>query len=256
LDFETFAPLFGMLQFFFVIVLTVLFTRFYCQDKDKRKLMFIIAFLFVSPAYFGWINEELQSVLAFEKYNAWSALPVTFAVLTTSLSTLNKNINPDALFKTFLGVTGISVVLSTVSVFVENDVGTTVLISLALVAIGLSVYACVKSKKMCNGLFVCSLLCFTAGGLMIRFSFPVGLAFVTHATAFLFIFLVFYFAREGDNKLNAFFAVQKKLDKANEVIKTQEEKMRIMGSLTRHDVRNKLSVILNNVYLTKQSLYG
>ena len=39
----------------------------------------------------------------------------------------------------------------------------------------------------------------------------------------------------------------------NEVV-TINEKLGVVGSLTRHDARNKLSVIANNVYLAKQKL--
>jgi len=70
-----------------------------------------------------------------------------------------------------------------------------------------------------------------------------------------YLFSWFFFsARKGDNNLSPFFAIQKKLDKANELIKIQEEKMRIMGRLTRHGVRNNLSTVTGNIYLAKQAL--
>ncbi|MCK4884796.1 PAS domain-containing sensor histidine kinase, partial [Candidatus Bathyarchaeota archaeon] len=39
-------------------------------------------------------------------------------------------------------------------------------------------------------------------------------------------------------------------------LETLNEKLGVVGRLTRHDVRNKLSVIVNNVYLAKQRLAG
>ncbi len=39
-------------------------------------------------------------------------------------------------------------------------------------------------------------------------------------------------------------------------LKTLNEKLRVIGKSTRHDVRNKLSVIVNNLFLAKQKLSG
>jgi len=44
--------------------------------------------------------------------------------------------------------------------------------------------------------------------------------------------------------------------KAQEERKKMEEKLRVVGGLTRHDVRNKLSAVTGNVYLVKQQLKG
>ena len=38
--------------------------------------------------------------------------------------------------------------------------------------------------------------------------------------------------------------------------KKMEEKLRVVGKLTRHDVRNKLSTITGNVFLARQRLAG
>jgi signal transduction histidine kinase len=249
-----FSPLFGMIQIFLVIALAIVFTYFYCLDHDKRKLMFVIAFLFVSPVYFTWINEELAAVALFEKFNAWSALPIVFAVLVTLLSTFLESVKVETLFKSFLIVVGLSTLFTSVSLFVVNNWGTILISAIASVAIILSIYASVKSKELSNVMFLFSLLSFMAGGLMIGFSYPVGAIFIVHSTAFLFIFLVFFSARKDKNSLSPFHVIQKKLNTANELIKIQEEKLRIMGKLIRHDVRNKLSSILGNIYLAKEAL--
>ena len=47
---------------------------------------------------------------------------------------------------------------------------------------------------------------------------------------------------------------EKKLDKIMNELVTINEKLGVIGRLTRHDARNKLSVIANNVYLAKQKL--
>jgi PAS domain S-box-containing protein len=44
------------------------------------------------------------------------------------------------------------------------------------------------------------------------------------------------------------------LKKTEEKLETMNEKLRVVGSLTRHDVRNKLSVILGNMYLVSKGL--
>jgi len=47
---------------------------------------------------------------------------------------------------------------------------------------------------------------------------------------------------------------EKKLDEMMNQLVTINEKLGVVGKLTRHDARNKLSVIANNVYLAKQKL--
>ena len=47
---------------------------------------------------------------------------------------------------------------------------------------------------------------------------------------------------------------EKKLDRIMNELVTINEKLGVVGKLTRHDARNKLSVIANNVYLAKQKL--
>jgi PAS domain S-box-containing protein len=47
---------------------------------------------------------------------------------------------------------------------------------------------------------------------------------------------------------------EKKLDEMMNELVTINEKLGVIGRLTRHDARNKLSVIANNVYLAKQKL--
>jgi PAS domain S-box-containing protein len=47
---------------------------------------------------------------------------------------------------------------------------------------------------------------------------------------------------------------EKKLDEMMDELVTINEKLGVVGRLTRHDARNKLSIIANNVYLAKQKL--
>jgi PAS domain S-box-containing protein len=47
---------------------------------------------------------------------------------------------------------------------------------------------------------------------------------------------------------------EKKLDKMMNELATINEKLGVVSKLTRHDARNKLSTVLNNIYLAKQTL--
>jgi PAS domain S-box-containing protein len=47
---------------------------------------------------------------------------------------------------------------------------------------------------------------------------------------------------------------EEKLDRTIKELATNNEKIDVIGKLTRHDVQNKLGVILNNIYLAKQTL--
>ena len=49
---------------------------------------------------------------------------------------------------------------------------------------------------------------------------------------------------------------EESLNRIMKELVTTNEKLNVVGKLTRHDVRNKLSAILNNIYLTKKTLTG
>jgi PAS domain S-box-containing protein len=58
-------------------------------------------------------------------------------------------------------------------------------------------------------------------------------------------------------KENMIFAVARDITEqkeADEKVAAANEKIRVVGSLTRHDVRNKLSIILSNAYLLKKNI--
>lgn len=46
-----------------------------------------------------------------------------------------------------------------------------------------------------------------------------------------------------------------KIEQAQSELKSMNEKLRVVGKLTRHDVRNKLFTVTGNVYLTKKKLH-
>jgi rRNA maturation protein Rpf1 len=56
-------------------------------------------------------------------------------------------------------------------------------------------------------------------------------------------------ARDITERKNA----EESLDKISKDLVIINEKLGVVGKLTRHDARNKLSVIANNVYLVKSS---
>jgi signal transduction histidine kinase len=51
-------------------------------------------------------------------------------------------------------------------------------------------------------------------------------------------------------------AVEKELEAATAKLEMMNEKLRVTGGLTRHDVRNKLSIITGNAYLARKELAG
>ncbi len=47
--------------------------------------------------------------------------------------------------------------------------------------------------------------------------------------------------------------INEKLDQTHNELKDINEKLRVVGQLTRHDARNKLAIVSNNIYLAKHS---
>ena len=208
-----------MIQIFLVIGLALVFTRYYTSDGDKRKLMFIVAFFFVMPFYFAWLNSDLRNNEVFDAYISWAALPIVIAVLATSVSTVYNKINVETIFKRFMFFVGFSILCSIVSIFVDTNLDVILLSGVSLVAIIFSIYSVLVHKTLSNLLFLFSLLSFMSAAIMGQFNYDAGAIFCAHAIAVLFIYFVFYFSMKTGKYISPVFSIQKKLDKANELIK-------------------------------------
>ena len=82
----------SMFAWSFLTVLAMLFAiaygYIYFQDRDKRKLMFTLAFAFASFGYLSEIQPGWEGIQALERFFTWSVLPMLCAVSIAVFSSL------------------------------------------------------------------------------------------------------------------------------------------------------------------------
>lgn len=244
----------GSLLISITILLEILFGYLYIKDKDKRKLMYMIAFGYVSISYSSWIQPAIKEIWILNKIIHWSAFPIISATLITTLSgALNwKNFsNP---FRAFLLTLGVTNILAFAPPLAETILHTIFIQATSSILILVLVYLVLKKREITTLNFLFSMICFMVAGLGWAINAGAGFVFFANAFGIIFIILVFIYAKSTEESLSTFFAIKNELERAQRKLSLYEEKLRIVGSLTRHDVRNKLSTITGNIFLAKKML--
>lgn len=149
------------------LLLILIVLHMYRQDGNKQKLMFIISLGF---AFVGGVHSMLKSAgfsTFLERSYQWSFMPITFAILLASLSTLLKMKSFDKPFRWFLGVAGLSAVMlaSPFSLGAEYEMLYLVLIyTLALLAFLILLFLVVRRRDLIAFLFLLTLLSYMLTG--------------------------------------------------------------------------------------------
>jgi signal transduction histidine kinase len=254
MDEGTLSVVLGSLLIFITFLLEILFGYLYIKDKDKRKLMYMIAFGYVSISYLSWIQPAIKEIWILDKMIHWSAFPIISATLITTLSNALNWKNFSNPFRAFLLAFGATNVLAFAPPHAEAIFHTIFIQVTSSILICILIYLVLKNREITTLNFLLSMICFMVAGMGWAFNAGAGFIFFANAFGIVFIILVFIYAKSTDESLSSFFAIKSELEKAQRKLSVYEEKLRIVGSLTRHDVRNKLSTITGNVFLAKKML--
>ena len=220
------ATLLQILVWLIFSIVPVLFGLYfgyiYSQDKDKRKLMFTLAFIFASLAFIGKIIPQSLGLFFVDQLYSFATLPLVMAVFLTLFSSIKNVKNFEKLFKIFLICFFTSIVL----VFIPLDLTVIQLFfraSFGLSAFLMSLYLAVRKRRLGDILFFFSIVCFAANSIGLSLEFGLAFNFFCYVFSFVFIGLVFSFAT-SDDKWDAasFFKIQKQLTQAKEQIKELE----------------------------------
>jgi len=185
----------------------------YHKDKDKRKLMFALAFFFASHTYLPRLYPAWESVWILERLASWSILPVVAAVFIAVLSILLSQENFDKPFKAFLFVLAASIFMVIAPVPFTPE---PFLLLGAMGSIAMSVYLYVTRREISVLMFLLSVVCFTIGGLgSVRGLME--LSYFSSFIAYVFLFLIFITAKEGVKEgVSSIFALERELKSEKE----------------------------------------
>lgn len=242
------------------VLLAVGFGYLYHKDRDMRKLMFIVAFVFASFSYvsmlIGW--ERIQMV---ERLYYWSALPILSAVSIAVLSSLLKLEDFDKPFKAFLFAVATSIFMIIVPLPWKP---TFLFQGMSIIVIVVSIYLYLTRRKISDLMFLLSMVCFTSGG--VGMAEDLGIQFTVFAYVFAYVFIALVFAtskEKVEGGIAPFFALKTQLDKTREELRISQEKLvnaeRLaaigeLAAMVGHDLRNPLTSINTAAYYLKTRL--
>ena len=214
----------------YLAVLSAVFALFFSyllqQSKDKRKLMFLIVFVYsifiripnMAPI-FG--NTQIPTNVA-----GWGPLPVTSAFLIVALAGLFNRQDFSKPFNIFLFLTGISTAMIVLPIPVTPP-SEILYPTISVITILVSSYLVAKKRELPDFMFLLSVTCFAlagVGGSMISSETE----FVTFAytCAYIFLALVFVTSREKMGKgITSFFTLERKLKQTQQELESSRDQL-------------------------------
>jgi PAS domain S-box-containing protein len=232
----------AILSLVFILVFSYLFQR----DRDKRKLMFLLIFVY---SFFIRIPEMIPSfenTQILSKVIEWGPLPITSAILIAVISNLLRQKDFSKPFRLFLFL----LVTSTVMMFLPfpaNPYPEFLYSIIAMFTIAVSVYLVFRRMKIPDFMFLLAMTCFSLAELGRSIMSP-GIEFIvfSYTCAHMFLALVFVTAREsGGNGIASFFALEKEFEKTQQELEiSRDQLMRAEGNF-----KSLVNVIANPVVI-------
>jgi two-component system NtrC family sensor kinase len=232
----------AILSLVFILIFSYLFQR----DKDKRKLMFLLIFVY---SFFIRIPEMIPSfenTPILSKIIEWGPLPITSAILIAVISNLFRQKDFKKPFHLFLFL----LVASTVMMFLPfpaNPYPEFLYSIIAMFTIAVSVYLVSKRRKIPDFMFLLAMTCFSLAELG-RGIMGSGIEFIvfSYTCAHMFLALVFVTAREsGGNGIASFFALEKEFEKTQQELEISRDQL----MKAEYNFKSLVNVIANPVVI-------
>ena len=213
----------------FIDVIAAWFLFYYFIDKDKRKLMFSIAFFLASFAYIllsvGYNDIQIEPLILSNLYN-WSILPLMTALLFAISAIVFKNKKIDILFRIY----PVILIFSFIPVFLPVSIKEVMMIfqqSIAIVVLIISGYLLIKTRNLFSLLFLISMISFTAAGtsLNIDMDYLSILLFLLSHSFLAVIFIINLSSTKDKNEgIESYFSLTDRLKTAEKALRESDEK--------------------------------
>jgi signal transduction histidine kinase len=246
-------------------VLVATFGYMFYKDKDKRKLIFALAFAFAAPSHImmdnGWETTQTTEGIF------WGVIPITAAFLIVSMSSALNIKDFDKPFKAFLIILIASTVLMFIPIFPVKTTLPSVVQIITVAATVASTFVYIKKRETSNLMFLLAMLCFSSGGVGIGIGLESYFSTFSFAFAYVFIGLVFITSKENMNEDVAhYFTLQEELQTTKEKLRESKEEQEQLvraerlaaigeaATMVGHDLRNPLQAIENATYYLNTEL--
>ena len=193
------------------LTLAIYLANLYFKDKDKRKLIFVFAFLAATISYMYTVFEafEINTGAIGLRFFDWTSIPIIIAVFIAANDFILKPKSYDSIFKIFFLITCLSVLIPFIpvnTITISTYLRMFIAIEINLAAI----YGFIKTRNPSFLLFILSMMSLSIGGM----SFLVqnnNLAIYSNAIGFIFIGLIFFLPTKESHGISAYFSIQEKL---------------------------------------------
>jgi len=228
------------------VTFALFFSYLFHRDRDKRKLMFLLVFVFsffirLPEIIPGWGNDQIL-----QKINQWGPLPVTSAILIVVLSGLLNQKNFRKPFKVFLFFLATSIFMMVLPLPL-NPQPELLYPIMSIVAISASGYLVLRRRELPDIMFLLSTVCFASAEVG-RGIMGSGIEFLVFAytCAHLFLALVFVTAKEsGGSGIASFFALERELEKTQQELEISQDQL----SRAEYNFKSLVNVIADPVVI-------
>ena len=201
------------------------FGYFFYKDRDKRKLMFMLAYSFGSLSYLvmmqtGWESAEAMGNLFF-----WSPFPVILAVFIAVLFSLLRLRDFDKLVQVFLCILASSLFVMATPLPMKI-LSPLLLQGMSIVVIAVSVYLALTRRENPDIMFLLSVVCFASAGVAWIGGLSLELHVFAHVFAHIFIALVFVTSRRSvEEGMVSIFSLRTELTKTQKELRISQERL-------------------------------
>jgi len=239
------------------------FGYLYYKDRDKRKLMFTLAFAFAALAYLQNIQPKWASIQIIEKSHTWADIPVISALFIASLSSFLRLKDFNKLFKAFLFILAASMLMVVVP-FPETSAHTFMSYGVGTILLVLLIYLILARRQIPDLMFLFSAIFFMLAGIGMAENFALEFNVLTSFLGYVFITFVFMTAKKDiEGGISSFFALKEELEETQEKLRISQEQLlkaeRLaaigeLAAMVGHDLRNPLTGIAGAAYYLKTRL--
>lgn len=241
------------------LTLSCILVYLYFKDRNQRKLVFAVG-AFVSA--FGFNKPFLESLDLTPMFpqSEWLFIPISLAVVVAALSGLFKIKNFKLPFAVFLAGTFLSITAYFMQVQLQA-LNLALIVAFMTTSVPVLFYIFSKSRDSADLYFLIATLCFLFQGLVANLGTSEDIPVMLALFGVVFIALMFNRPEKvNPSNLQSFIVLEKKLDEANQNLKTMEtkllkaERLAAIGELAGivgHDLRNPLQGMMGATHYLK-----
>ncbi len=211
--------------FAYSLALSSVLTYSYLKGRDKRRVIFAIAFYLSSITFLmlfiGLTGPEIKIVF-WQNFYYWTSIPLLFAINVAFFEQILKSKDFNKIFYVFLIITLISFI-PVILPYNTFSVYSFIRQIIALEVILVSAVLFIKNKQTDNLLFLLSMISFTIGGLGLAHGSEY-LGIYSQFMGYIFITLIFVKPKADIQKgFSSYFSLEKKLKQTQETLEKKEQ---------------------------------